>query len=75
MAERHVPRGEKDVTLQQKHRRRIKELERALMRAVDEHGHKWGCSARMGMERDCHCGWLEVREIVKRITMGKSEQR
>lgn len=47
-------------------------MKKALVRAVDEHGHKWGCSARMGMERDCHCGWLEVREIVKRITVPRS---
>jgi len=73
MVERYVPRGPKDVTLQQRNRRRIKELERALMRAVNEHGHKYNCSAARGMERDCHCGWLEVRELVKSFTPQHSE--
>ena len=48
-------------------RAQIADLEKALVRAVTEHGHEWGCSAGRGMERDCHCGWLEVREMVKRI--------
>lgn len=40
-------------------------LRDALKRAVKEHGHKYNCSAARGMERDCHCGWLEVKELVK----------
>lgn len=62
-----VPRGRLDVTLQQKKRRELKELKTALLRAVDEHGHKYNCSAARGMESDCHCGWLEVRELAKTL--------
>lgn len=49
-------------------RAEIRRLERALVRAVNKHGHDYQCSAARGMERDCHCGWLEIREMVKRIT-------
>lgn len=40
-------------------------LRDALQRAFKEHGHKYNCSAARGMERDCTCGWLEVRDLVK----------
>jgi len=43
------------------------ELEKALVRAVKNHGHEYNCSSSQGMERDCHCSWLEVRELVKKI--------
>lgn len=47
------------------------ELKVALVRAVEDHGHHYQCSAVRGMERDCHCGWLEVRELVARIKRGR----
>jgi len=46
---------------------RLQELEAALVRIVTHHGHKYTCSAVRGMERDCTCGWLEIRELVKTI--------
>lgn len=49
----------------------IQMLKKALIRAFENHGHKYNCSAARGMERDCTCGWLEVREIVQRIQVGK----
>jgi hypothetical protein len=39
------------------------ELEAALSRAVGDHGHDYDCSAVRGMERDCHCGWAEVKKM------------
>jgi hypothetical protein len=45
----------------------IKMLKKALVRAFENHGHKYNCSAARGMECDCTCGWLEIREIVQRI--------
>jgi len=51
----------------------IQMLKKALSRAFENHGHKYNCSAARGMERDCTCGWLEVREIVQRIQVGKRE--
>ena len=42
-------------------------LKAALIRAFDQHGHRYNCSAARGMERDCTCGWLEVRELVEKI--------
>lgn len=53
---------------------RIQELEKALVRAVKDHGHSYNCSAARGMERDCHCGWLEIKEMVKRIAVSASTQ-
>lgn len=49
-------------------RRRIKKLENALVRAITAHGHDSNCSAARGMERDCHCGWLEVKQMASRIS-------
>lgn len=43
------------------------ELIKALLRAVNSHGHEYNCSAVQGMERDCHCGWHEVRELAKSL--------
>ena len=63
----YVPRGRADVMLQQKNRQRTKDLEKALVRAVTHHGHHYTCSAARGMERDCTCGWLKIREMVKAI--------
>jgi hypothetical protein len=40
----------------------------ALVLAVERQGHKWGCSAGRGMERDCTCGWTDVKELAKSIT-------
>lgn len=40
-----------------------KALKAALRRAVKSHGHEYNCSAAHGMERDCTCGWLEVRQL------------
>ena len=40
-------------------------LRDALKLAVKQKGHHYQCSALRGMERDCHCGWLEVKELVK----------
>jgi hypothetical protein len=39
----------------------------ALIRAVKNHGHDYNCSAARGMESDCHCGWLEVKQLVKKL--------
>lgn len=41
----------------------VQELRKALKRAVYNHGHDLHCSAARGMERDCHCGWLEVKTL------------
>lgn len=46
---------------------RVVELENALLRAYSDHGHKYNCSAARGMESDCTCGWLEIRQMVKAI--------
>lgn len=47
----------------------LKQIKQALIRAFDKHGHEYNCSAVQGMERDCHCGWLEVHEIVKSLRL------
>lgn len=40
-------------------------LRHALLRAFEEHGHRYSCSAARGPHSDCTCGWLEVMELVK----------
>jgi hypothetical protein len=40
-------------------------MRKALLRAFDEHGHRYNCSASRGPHSDCTCGWLEVMELVK----------
>lgn len=62
---RYVPRGTADVTVLQKMRARIKALEKALERAVTKHGHDYHCSAARGLESECHCGWVEIKAMVK----------
>lgn len=51
------------------------ELEKALLRAVDSHGHEYNCSSVQGMERDCHCGWLEVKELVAKVRPALSTRK
>jgi hypothetical protein len=41
----------------------VQKLKAALKRAVTSHGHDYHCSAVRGMERDCHCGWLEIKQL------------
>lgn len=48
-------------------RGKLKQLRKALKRAVEHHGHHYTCSARMGMESDCTCGWTEIRQIARDI--------
>jgi hypothetical protein len=44
----------------------LPQIKKALIRAVGSgHGHDYNCSAVQGMERDCHCGWLEIKEMVE----------
>ena len=42
-------------------------LRQALLRAFDDHGHRYNCSAARGPHSDCTCGWLEVMELVKQM--------
>ena len=42
----------------------IKQLRAALKRAVKSSGHDHNCSAVQGMDSDCHCGWVEIRNMV-----------
>jgi hypothetical protein len=42
-------------------------LRQALLRAFDQHGHPYNCSAARGMESECICGWLEVRQLVEQM--------
>jgi hypothetical protein len=34
-------------------------------------GHHYQCSAIRGMERDCHCGWLSLRQITRRSALSQ----
>ena len=47
------------------------ELQQALVRAVTQHGHHYQCSAVRGMERDCHCGWLEVKALASQADVAE----
>jgi hypothetical protein len=40
-------------------------LRDALVLAVSLQGNKWGCSAGRGMERDCTCGWTDLKALAK----------
>jgi hypothetical protein len=53
----------------------IVELADALVLAVIRQGHKWGCSAGRGMERDCTCGWTEVKELAKSIAVSATAEQ
>lgn len=45
----------------------VKSLEVALVRAAMEHGHKWGCSAARGLDSECTCGWVAVKQLARSI--------
>lgn len=47
----------------------------ALVLAVTRQGHKWGCSAGRGMERDCTCGWTDLKELAKSITVSAPREQ
>lgn len=74
MTVRYVPRGEADVEVLQRMRKRIKDLEKALVRAVENHGHDFHCSASRGLESECHCGWTKLKAFAKTIP-GNGKQR
>lgn len=46
-------------------------MRQALLRAYDDHGHRYNCSAARGMNSDCTCGWLKVMELVKQMRKEK----
>lgn len=50
------------------------ELKKALIRAVNAHGHYFHCSAARGVDSDCSCGWVEIQKLVARITPVKKKQ-
>lgn len=45
----------------------ITKLRRALKRAASQCGHVYNCSAARGSERDCTCGWAEVKELARNL--------
>lgn len=51
------------------------QVKKALVRAFENHGHEYFCSAARGMESDCHCGWLEVRELVGELIPTKRKSK
>lgn len=67
MTVHYVPRGAADADVVRKKYLRIKELEKALKRAVEKHGHDFHCSASRGLESECHCGWVEIKAMAKAI--------
>lgn len=40
-------------------------LRDALVRAVNKHGHEWGCSGGRGLDSECTCGWVEIKVMAK----------
>lgn len=68
---KYVPRGTADVTVLQKMRARIKELEKALVRACELRGHRFHCSASRGVESECDCGWSAIEAMAKKIAGNK----
>jgi len=63
----YVPRDPADIEVLQGWRKQLKDLRKALKRAVEHHGHEFTCSARMGMESDCTCGWARIKQMAKEI--------
>jgi hypothetical protein len=41
------------------------QLRIALDKAVNKHGHEYNCSAVQGSQADCHCGWTDVKELLR----------
>lgn len=52
-------------------RERIAVLEKALIRACGTNGHTFHCGAARGLESECHCGWVEIKQLVKSLSQGK----
>jgi hypothetical protein len=59
--------GQSVLSNWEKKDREMARLRQALLRAFDEHGHRYNCSAARGPHSDCTCGWLEVMELVKQM--------
>lgn len=62
----------RDTSHRMPYQRVILMLADALILAVEKQGHAWGCSAGRGMERDCTCGWTDVKALAKRCSVSAS---
>lgn len=67
----YVPRDPADIDrlrkMRQRWREHTKQLERALVHAVNKRGHDDYCSAKRGLDSECHCGWVKIKAMVKEI--------
>lgn len=45
-------------------------LKIALLRAVNSPGHWDNCSAKHGLDSECHCGWVSVQALAKKLERG-----
>jgi hypothetical protein len=62
--------SKKAINVELELRKQLDTVSKALVRAVNKHGHDFHCSAARGLESECHCGWVEIKNLAKTLEGG-----